>query len=209
MPAASSISAQTILLPDIPELFEDAFLDILLPASVGSTADAPAVTSPAGNPMVDALIASSFQTFTENGALAYNSTDSPILDAFNNLSDHTVGSDIASYLSDAWEQDPGLTLRLIWNLRSIPDGKGYKEIFYRCVYKPLGQSCLRSYITTERLVGYMTITPGLQFPIFISWLNPFVSPIRRASHPRLTALGKISSIYFALPLSTISPSAVL
>jgi hypothetical protein len=34
-------------------------------------------------------------------------------------------------LAKAWEEDPSLTLRIIWNTRSIHNGKGDKELFYR------------------------------------------------------------------------------
>jgi hypothetical protein len=127
-------STQTIVLPDIQELYDDNFLDILLPVKSGSLTFARATTPAAVNPVIDALIESSRRTFTENGAPAYNSTNSAILDAFNSLSTYTPSSDVAQYLSKSWIEDPELTLRLIWSLRSIPDGKGLKETFYRCVY---------------------------------------------------------------------------
>ena len=93
-----------------------------------------ATTTPAAvNPVIEALIANKRRTFTRNGAPAYNSTNSAILDAFNNLSTYTPGSDVNKYLSKSWIKDPELTLRLIWTLRSIPDGKGLKETFYQCV----------------------------------------------------------------------------
>ncbi|KIJ09162.1 hypothetical protein PAXINDRAFT_87872 [Paxillus involutus ATCC 200175] len=34
-------------------------------------------------------------------------------------------------LENAWAEDPALTLRMIWSARSIHDGKGDKELFYR------------------------------------------------------------------------------
>ncbi|KAF8805204.1 hypothetical protein BYT27DRAFT_7234324 [Phlegmacium glaucopus] len=127
-------SAQTIVLPDIPELYEKNFLDILLPPTKVDDdfmIVEPAATPPVVNPMIDALILTSQQTFTTNRAPAYNTTNSAILDAFNNLSNKSLPSDVARYLAQSWKEDPGLTLRLIWNLRSIPDGKGSKETFYR------------------------------------------------------------------------------
>jgi hypothetical protein len=128
-------STQIIVLPDIPELYDDNFLDILLPVKDGLNTIGRATTTPATvNPVIEALRENSRRTFTENGAPAYNSTNSAILDAFNNLSKHTPGSDVTGYLSKSWTEDPELTLRLIWTLRSIPDGKGLKETFYRCVY---------------------------------------------------------------------------
>ena len=129
-------STQIIVLPDIPELHDDKFLDILLPVKGASGSGINRVpTKPAAvNPVIEALIENSRRTFTENGAPAYNSTNSAILDAFNNLSTCSLSSDVPEYLSKSWIEDPELTLRLIWTLRSIPDGKGLKETFYRCVY---------------------------------------------------------------------------
>ena len=131
-------TAQIIVLPDIPELFEDNFLDILLPAKDANftIGKASTTTTPAApiNAFIEALKENSRRTFTENGAPAYNSTNSAILDAFNNLSKETLSSDVTNYLSKSWIEDAELTLRLIWTLRSIPDGKGLKELYYVCVY---------------------------------------------------------------------------
>lgn len=43
------------------------------------------------------------------------------------------GKKVDRFLGSAWEEDPNLTLRIIWNTRSIHDGKGEKELFYRYV----------------------------------------------------------------------------
>ena len=136
-------STQIIVLPDIPELYDNNFLDILLPSKDGSTTFGQrATTTPVPvNPVIDALLDNSRRTFTKNGALSYNSTNSAILDAFNNLS-NAPGSDFTGYLSKSWIEDPELTLRLIWTLRSIPEGKGLKETFYRCVYNRLRALCV-------------------------------------------------------------------
>lgn len=133
-------STQIIVLPDIPELYDDNFLDILLPVKSGSLSVGQATTPAAVNPLIEALIENSRRTFTDNGAPAYNSTNSAILDAFNNFSTLIPDSDVSKYLSESWIEDPELTLRLIWTLRSIPDGKGLKETFYRCVYIILDRS---------------------------------------------------------------------
>ena len=130
-------TAQIITLLIITELYEDNFLDILLPVKgdIGKATTGTTTTTPAAvNPVIEALIENSRRTLTENGAPAYNSTDSAVLNAFNNLSSETLSSDVSNYLSKAWIEDPELTLRLIWTLRSIPDGKGLKELFFRCVY---------------------------------------------------------------------------
>ena len=127
----SAASSRTVLLPSIPELLNPRFLDVLLPHTV-SIETATVVPAPS-NPMIDALKATSRQTFTANMAPAYSGTDSAVLDAFTTLSHYTTWSQIETYLDAAWKEDSNMTLRLIWNLRSIHDGKGEKEAFYRLV----------------------------------------------------------------------------
>ena len=138
LPTMDTPSTQIIVLPDIPELYDDNFLDILIPVNKDhgtSIIGQLATTTPAPvNPVMEALKDNSRRALTKNGAPAYNSTNSAILDAFNNLSSDTSSSDFTNYLSKSWIEDPELTLRLIWNLRSIPDGKGLKDTFYRFVY---------------------------------------------------------------------------
>jgi hypothetical protein len=202
-------STQTIVLPDIPELYEKNFLDILLPDKGSLTIDSRANTTPVVvNPVIEALLESSRRTFTQNDAPAYNSTNSAILDAFNNLSDRTPSSDVDKYLSKSWLEDPGLTLRLIWTLRSIPDGKGLKEAFYRCV----------SIVLRTVLFFY-----SMPFPLFnraFGWLyknhprtaisnlhllvEPVCLPVKKGKSPKPMAVGKIFSISFALPPWTSS-----
>jgi hypothetical protein len=144
---AATPSAQKIVLPDISEFYEDNFLDILLPVEGKLTVDGRATTIPvAANPVIEALIENSRRTFTENGAPAYNSTNSAVLDTFHHLSETTPSSTVAEFLSKSWIEDRELTLRLIWTLRSIPDGKGSKETFYRCVHIVLRQFCVLIYL---------------------------------------------------------------
>ncbi|KAJ7662973.1 hypothetical protein B0H17DRAFT_1171606 [Mycena rosella] len=81
--------------------------------------------------MIDALHESSHRTYTENGAPAYNSTLSPTLDAFQKLKPYLYGEQVGNLLEKAWEEDPDLTLKIIWNMRSIHDGKAEREGFYR------------------------------------------------------------------------------
>ncbi|KAF8161509.1 hypothetical protein B0H34DRAFT_653995 [Crassisporium funariophilum] len=122
-----------VSLPDIPELYDSNFLDVLIPASTVSefvVVDRAATPTPR-NPMIDALNATSHQAFTSNGAPAYSSTSSATLDAFNGLTSYTYGQAVEEYLNNSWRHDPELTLRLIWNIRSIHDGKGERETFYR------------------------------------------------------------------------------
>lgn len=123
-PAISS--CQNVTLPVIPELFEPDFLNILIPLVTSSPA-APHQQH-GGNLMMDALRATGL---TENLANTYTSTLSPTLDAFQVLRPRTRTSELWNALDEAWEEDPALTLRLIWNSRSIIDGKGSVDVFYR------------------------------------------------------------------------------
>lgn len=132
--AATLKSCQRFCLPEIPELHKKDFLDVLIPekcvdrwevGTVEETSDVPR------NPMMEALKTTAHQTFTEKGAPAYSSTLSPTLDAFASISRYTTMGEMAAHLEKAWMDDPELTIRIIWNLRSIHDGKGEKEAFYR------------------------------------------------------------------------------
>ncbi|KAG5653115.1 hypothetical protein H0H81_002182 [Sphagnurus paluster] len=131
LPAAAS--RQTVTLPPIPELHDPNFLDVLLPVKETSPQKSESSTLIAGedaskNLMMDALKGTAHQTLTQNLAPTYDSTGSPTLDAFQFLASE---ADVKKHLDPAWAEDPELTLRIIWNLRSIHDGKGNKEAFYR------------------------------------------------------------------------------
>lgn len=136
------LSSQISTLPEIPELYNPNFLDLLIPAvrkqpatryaqkltekpsAAGSTGQAPR------NIMMEALQSTAHRTWTDNHAPAYSSTLSPTLDAFQGLS-NAKGYEFKTYLDTAWAEDPALTLRIIWSTRSIPDGIGNKDVFYR------------------------------------------------------------------------------
>ncbi|KIK96089.1 hypothetical protein PAXRUDRAFT_32596 [Paxillus rubicundulus Ve08.2h10] len=81
--------------------------------------------------MVDALRSTAHQKLTTNAAPTYDSTLIPTLDAFLGLDTCVTGEELGRMLENAWAEDPVLTLRIIWNARSILDGKGDKELFYR------------------------------------------------------------------------------
>ena len=67
---------------------------------------------------------------TENNSPAYRSTLSSPLDLFS-ASRNIAGIDLHVLLRKSWESDPALTLRIIYNIRSIHEGKSEKETFYR------------------------------------------------------------------------------
>ncbi|KAG0700975.1 hypothetical protein DFH29DRAFT_982902 [Suillus ampliporus] len=79
---------------------------------------------------MDALRSTAYHKFTEKASPAFSSTLSATLDAFQGMRPGVFGSNINGYLSKAWAEDPALTLRIIWSLRSIHDGKADKELFY-------------------------------------------------------------------------------
>ncbi|KAK0531881.1 hypothetical protein OC834_002796 [Tilletia horrida] len=129
-------TSQNVVLPEIKELREPNFLDVLVP--IEQEAVTPKQTGEgtgAGrrtHPFVDALSTAAVRTTTENGAAAYSSTGSATLDAFNSLHDRIMPIELDSLLCAAWKEDAKMALRIIFNARSIPDGKGSKTIFYRC-----------------------------------------------------------------------------
>lgn len=132
-PNNSAASSRIVLLPSIPELLNPGFLDILLPPRVPHDGTRKAPVSVVSNPMMEALKSVSHQTLTKNLAPAYCATDSAVLDVFISLNRYTTWNEMESYLEAAWKEDSNLTLRIIWNLRSIHDGKGEKEAFYQLV----------------------------------------------------------------------------
>lgn len=168
---AAAASSQNVTLPHIPELYNPNFLDVLVPVVDAKIFESVTnLKQPSGstfrNPMIDALQASAKQMLTENLAPAYNSTGSPTLDAFQFLRCHVSESELNTYLRNAWDEDSALTLRIIWNLRSIHDGRGEKEIFYRCVIFPCAvhHGISTDLLYVVRLAGYTTTTHGLPSP---------------------------------------------
>lgn len=127
----ASETSQVVSLPPIPELFDPNFLDILVPATQDSPTPKKEVAAVAPNAMIDALRATVHQKRTENNAPTFSSTLVPTLDAYLGLRTGISGRKVDQYLGDAWVEDPDMTLRIIWNTRSIHDGKGEKELFYR------------------------------------------------------------------------------
>ncbi len=75
-------------------------------------------------------------TLTENGALAYSTTSSAILDYFGNIcrSDKKYTSEVSqrvlNLLPKMWKENPLLTLKAIFQKRDNREGSGEKSIFY-------------------------------------------------------------------------------
>ncbi|QRV94276.1 hypothetical protein RhiJN_22294 [Ceratobasidium sp. AG-Ba] len=83
-----------------------------------------------GVPYANALRNSQNRARTENGAEAYRSTGSAVLDAFSGLNANSSTPDIHRQLAASWAESPELTLRIIWNMRSIHEGHNSKYGFY-------------------------------------------------------------------------------
>jgi hypothetical protein len=137
---ASASTSQIVTLPHIPELFDSGFLDVLLPANAAPSATSSpqkpeTALNPEAptNPLMEALKVSGQHTLTDNNDAAFNTTGSATLDAFQALAPQSETAKLDELLKDAWREDPALTLRMIWNARSIHDGKGEKELFYQYV----------------------------------------------------------------------------
>ncbi|GJJ14560.1 hypothetical protein Clacol_008825 [Clathrus columnatus] len=123
-------SRRPVTLPLLPELhlpFDQVLHSVPSRPSASPTSHVPLVS----HPFLDSL--KDFQNHTEtwNGAAAFRSTLSPTLNAFEGLSQATELCNVADLLDRSWRADPDATLRIIWNLRSIHQGKAAKEMFYR------------------------------------------------------------------------------
>ncbi|KAF8500781.1 hypothetical protein F5888DRAFT_1793214 [Russula emetica] len=129
--SAAASTSQLVTLPHIPELFNHNFLDVLLPPRPVLSTDANIGATVPKSAFMDALKSVARHRITENGAPAFSSTLSSTLDAFQSLSVHMDTRTIDGVLARSWAEDPALTLKIIWNTRSIHDGKSDKELFYR------------------------------------------------------------------------------
>lgn len=129
MSTTATATSQTVALPPIPELGDPNFLDVLVPHAPTPKAR-PRDAEVASSPMMDALRTTAHQKLTANSAPAFSSTLVSTLDAYLGLRTGIPEWRVDHYLENAWEEDPNLTLRIIWSTRSIPDGKGEKELFY-------------------------------------------------------------------------------
>ena len=84
--------------------------------------------------MVDFLTALSNtqnETFTENGALAYSTSSSPLVDLFSSIGAlrSNSDSDIISRFKAAFAEDPTLALRIAFYARDVRGGLGERRVF--------------------------------------------------------------------------------
>ncbi|CAE6397865.1 unnamed protein product [Rhizoctonia solani] len=107
------------------------------------------------NPFVAAMKEVQNRARTENNAEAYESTTSATLDAFSGLNANSTGEEIHQALAKSWEESPEVTLRIIWNMRSIHEGHSNKLGFYRAfgwLYKYHPRTAVENLrFVTERL----------------------------------------------------------
>lgn len=69
---------------------------------------------------------------TDNGDLAYQSTTNALVDLMAELEDVVTGPRLNDLLDSAWAADPLMTLKLMFNARSIHLGKSSRKTFYMC-----------------------------------------------------------------------------
>jgi len=72
---------------------------------------------------------SDVKTETTNSAVAYSTTLSSCLDYFFHVYDECETNRLEELIEAAWKEDANATLRLIFQLRDIRDGKGVKKQF--------------------------------------------------------------------------------
>jgi hypothetical protein len=102
----------------------------------GTTSQSTATTTAnTSHPFMDTLLSPlpANRMFTENGGVAYSSTTDPRLDLFVELEKCISVPRLQLLLNRSWAVDPDMTLKIIWNARSIHLGKGEKKCFYRCL----------------------------------------------------------------------------
>ncbi|TGZ84567.1 hypothetical protein EX30DRAFT_337079 [Ascodesmis nigricans] len=70
---------------------------------------------------------------TENNDVTNLTAGEPLVDLFNDLTRNVSSQQLNELLHNAWEKDPLMTLKLIWNARSIHVGKSERMLWYRCM----------------------------------------------------------------------------
>ncbi|EPS41137.1 hypothetical protein H072_5008 [Dactylellina haptotyla CBS 200.50] len=126
-------TTQITTLPPLPELYNPNYLDILLPPPpsydpVSSIKNSPSAPT---NPMMSALEDTTNRVLTQNNAPAYRSTKDHLLDAFHRPTSSAKVAEFENIFTPAWQTDPEVTLRIIFYLRSIHEGKNDRKLFYR------------------------------------------------------------------------------
>src|SRR5258706_987943 len=128
-------SKRDVTVPFLPELQDPNFLARLLPPPAVVRSVKPKVDAQPlqGAEFMAALTKVANRKRTTNHAPGFASTLDPTLDAFDGLSQQTNWNDIRplTTLRRSYEHDPVTTVKIIFNLRSIHEGKSEREGFYR------------------------------------------------------------------------------
>lgn len=138
----SETSTDATLSPDASAQSGSGAMDVDVPST--EEEGTPSVAT--GNPFVDGLLASRATektavslgntlsptgAFTANGDLSHPSTNNPLVDLFSELD--TISSSrsgLEPLLNRAWAEDPLMTVKIIFNARSIHLGKASRHAFY-------------------------------------------------------------------------------
>ncbi|KAF2818712.1 hypothetical protein CC86DRAFT_308464 [Ophiobolus disseminans] len=78
-------------------------------------------------------LASENKAFTDKGDVTNVSSQSTLVDLFYDLGENTASDKLKTLLDDAWKADPSLTLKIIFNARSIHLGKSNRVASYKAL----------------------------------------------------------------------------
>ena len=114
----------------------------LVDLAIASESDTPMTTAEDDQPMHDVQSGSSGEQtpkvdmqnkmLTDKGDVTFQSTTNAPLDLFVELEDVISAPRLNELLSNAWRDNPLMTLKIIFNARSIHLGKASRLTFYRC-----------------------------------------------------------------------------
>ena len=155
--------SQICTLPPIPELLDPNFLWVLLPSEDRQHSLDQLTSKP--SEYLAASVNSDATGFRSSCYDAFRGLDARLPKSFHRLD---------TLLQASWLESPETTLKIIWHIRSIRDGKGQKELFYRyALFIKFAQKAL-IWSNTERLVGCMTTILVPRYQTFLWSLLLFV-----------------------------------
>jgi hypothetical protein len=76
-------------------------------------------------------LAAENKSFTENADVTNISSKNPLIDLFYDLDEKTESGGLKKLLDNAWKEDPLMTLKIIFNARSIHLGKSNRVVVYK------------------------------------------------------------------------------
>ncbi|KAF2641690.1 hypothetical protein P280DRAFT_548352 [Massarina eburnea CBS 473.64] len=78
-------------------------------------------------------LAAENKTLTENADVTHISSQNPLVDLFYDMGENTAPMQLKRLLDNAWAEDPLMTLKIIFNARSIHLGKSNRTVLYRAM----------------------------------------------------------------------------